>query len=375
MSTNKSVSPAEFRLHNKVFSLDYAPQNYFERLRFEMVFQQLVTWFWRQYGVYFYIQKLKLLDEKVLLQVYFYKTYLYQQGVKRTLKFTATKSTEGLADNARDNRYKAAFEWFYMYSPELLALFTQLKRGSIGSKKLKPSVSRHNKKAFSFLTKTKIRSGPVSGSKSGLPHRELPFFTRNRAFSRRPSKPSFLTVRPQHSVTMWNQFFTYFFLHFFKLQAVVLAKSLYKAVTANALFKHEHQVLLYRTRFLKWHRWAFDFLFLANFALTFSNMNFVLPFYLTHVVKKYNQFKHAEFFFNILRKLYFYKRNIRAIKVLINGPYNRHGRTHFRVFKIGDLALSQSQSCVMYDAIQWLTPYGAVSLKLWVYYADYWIAK
>jgi hypothetical protein len=25
----------------------------------------------------------------------------------------------------------------------------------------------------------------------------------------------------------------------------------------------------------------------------------------------------------------------------------------------------------MYDAIQWLSPYGAVSLKLWIYYADY----
>jgi len=57
--------------------------------------------------------------------------------------------------------------------------------------------------------------------------------------------------RPQHSVIMCNQFFTYFFLHFFKMQAVVLAKSLYKAVTANALFKHEHKVLLYRNRFLK----------------------------------------------------------------------------------------------------------------------------
>lgn len=45
MSTNKSVSPAEFRLHNKVFNIDFAPSNYFERVRFEMVFQQLVTWF------------------------------------------------------------------------------------------------------------------------------------------------------------------------------------------------------------------------------------------------------------------------------------------------------------------------------------------
>jgi len=43
MSTNKSVSPAEFRLHNKVFSIDYAPSNYFEKVRFEIIFQQLIT--------------------------------------------------------------------------------------------------------------------------------------------------------------------------------------------------------------------------------------------------------------------------------------------------------------------------------------------
>lgn len=159
-------------------------------------------------------------------------------------------------------------------------------------------------------------------------------------------------VKPQHSVAMYNNFFTYFFLHFFKLPAIILAKSLYKVVVSNELFKYEHQVLLYRTQFLRWYRWSFDFLFLSNFALTFSNMNFILPFYLMHIVKKYRQFKYAELFFNILRKLYFYKRNIRAIKVLITGPYNRHGRTRSRIFKIGDLALSQTQSCVMYDAIQ-----------------------
>ena len=155
------------------------------------------------------------------------------------------------------------------------------------------------------------------------------------------------------------------------MQSVILAKSLYKVITANPHFKVEHQKLLYRTRYLRRYRWSFDFLFLINYALTFSNMNFVLPFYITHVVRKYTQFKYAAIFFNVLRKLYFLKRNIRAIKVLVNGPYNRHGRTHFRILKIGELALSQSQSCVLYDAIQWLTPYGAVSLKLWVYYSDY----
>lgn len=354
MSTNKSVSPSEFRLHTKVFHIDFAPSNYFERIRFEIIFQQLITWFWRQYGIYFFIQKLKLLDEKILIQVYFYKTYLYQESILRTLKFYPTKSTEGTVRNVSDKRTKAVFDWFYMYSPELFVLLHQLKI-------LKPWRIQHRTWTVKKLKpKRKIMLFKSYLKSKRLKHKRVPL-----------RLITYTTTRPQQSILMCNNFFTYFFLHFFKQQSIILAKSIYKVMTANALFKYEHQVVLYRTRFLKWQRWSFDFLFLVNYALTFSNINFVLPFYLSHVVKKYEQFKHAELFFNILRKLYFYKRNIRSIKVLINGPYNRHGRTHARILKIGDLALSQSQSCVMYDAIQWLTPYGAISLKLWVYYSDY----
>lgn len=357
MSTNKSVSPLEFRLHTKIFHIDFAPSNYFERVRFEIIFQQLITWFWRQYGIYFYIQKLKLLDDKILLQVYFYKTYIYQDSITRTLTFYTTKSTDHLVRNVHDKRTHKVFNWFYMYSPELFNLLQQLK---VFKTRQIHYRSQSVKKQI-FTTKIKVLK-----------------FAKKKRFQHKRGRvaiSNFKTLRPQQSILMCNNFLTYFFLYFFKQQSLILTKSLYKIMTTNEIFKHEHQIILYRTRFLKWQRWSFDFLFLVNYAITFSNLNFVLPFYLTHVVRKYEQFKHAELFFNILRKLYFYKRNIRAIKVLINGPYNRHGRTHARILKIGDLAISQSQSCVIYDAIQWLTPYGAISLKIWIYYADYMLPR
>jgi hypothetical protein len=106
-----------------------------------------------------------------------------------------------------------------MYSPELFSLLQQLRT-------LK-------------ATKKRTQYVKVKGS---------------RKVFKRAKSANLVTLRPQQSVMMYNQFFTYFFLHFFKMQAIVLAKSLYKAVTANVLFKHEHQVLLYRTRFLKWHK-------------------------------------------------------------------------------------------------------------------------
>ena len=330
MSTNKSVSPAEFRLHNKVFKVDFSPSNYYEKLRFEMIIQKLIFWFWRHYGIYFYIQKLKVLDEKVLLQVYFYKTYLYSRFVRKGIRLKNSRGASG-GVNFTKGKNKKTFEWLQFYNPELFAALVKVKSLTRGFVKARRQQRR--------------RYGP-------------------RLLGKYYRRQQNAVVRTSVINTSFNHFFTYFFLHFFKSQSVILAKSLYKVVTANPHFKVEHQTLLYRTRYLRRYRWSFDFLFLFNYALTFSNTNFVLPFFITHVVRKYKQLKYAKVFFNVLRKLYFLKRNIRAIKVLVNGPYNRHGRTHFSVLKIGELALSQSQSCVVYDAIQWLTPYGAISLKL-----------
>lgn len=178
-----------------------------------------------------------MVDEKALLQVYFYKTYLYQQSVKKALQYRSTKSTEGNVDNEVQNRYKKEFEWFYMYSPEFFSLLQKVKVLKASSQRRKPAqFSSHGKRMV---------------KKFAQPLRQ--FKMKGRTFNRAKTMVA-RVVRPQHSVIMYNQFFTYFFLHFFKMQAIVLAKSLYKAVTANALFKHEHQVLLYRTRFLKWHK-------------------------------------------------------------------------------------------------------------------------
>ncbi len=705
MTTNKSVSPVEFRLHHKKFNIDFAPSNYFERVRFEIIFQLLITWFWRQYGIYFYIQKLKLLDEKLLLQVMFYKTYLYLKVLTKKEKSVAQTSTYGLAENINIEQVDDAEDWFSIYSPDFLALLVKLRQSlktkiprlkkkrlvakkagveskllaqgsrakqasmlgrlqvvveararinllsqhAIGTRKarlnnmllalgnveekilgqvnnsavvvaarkkswqqpklcrtkrnvatrsallmrelysrrstnrfayqniaphvlissykkasrwsrnvlqqgeelrmtvnagrlvnyawrtfselelqrrrsvalekskvyflqhkkprflqsnfkkrlrlkfklyvklrnsaakalqvrmshkgkmenlLKQMVkpSKHRSQAFNYPSKNKqiqirinnkIKKGAASLEKrisSNKPVLQSVKRTKNSSvhplikdkmrvlqtfknqttasiikhrtpvraslkrqlgvitkiprtkshkfvkFNRNQDKKVSLWPRfkgknrrirhakgalprispikfPQSTLAVYNHFFTYFFLHFFKLQTQVLSQSIYKAVMVNALFQEEHLQILKRTKFIRWRRWGFDFLFLAHYALTFSNINFVLPFYISHVVRAYNQYKHAEIFFNILRHIYFFKRNIRAIKVLINGTYNRHGRTHFRIFKIGDLVYTRHNACIMYDAIQWPAIYGSVSLKLWIYYADYSFTK
>ena len=173
------------------------------------------------------------MDDKVILQVYFYKTYLYNYNTHRAQRFAATKSTDGFDKNSRDSRYKASYAWFDLYSPDFLDVLRGFKEGA-----RKAGVAKRRSNTKTITSHKVVLMHSVKNSKR---------------FGKRSKVPAirFSTTRPQQSVVIFNHFFSYFFLHFFKVQAVVLAKSLYKAAAANALFKHEHKSLLYRTRFLK----------------------------------------------------------------------------------------------------------------------------
>ena len=120
----KKISPTEFRLHNKLFYVAYTPNNYFEAFRFEIVFQYLLMWFFEEFGVYFYIQKLKLIDDTVLFQLYFYKTYL----MVNSISFDHRDRAAGEADTFLDypDLFKPTINLRY-YNRNLLDFFTSLK--------------------------------------------------------------------------------------------------------------------------------------------------------------------------------------------------------------------------------------------------------
>ncbi len=86
MLLTKKISPTEFRLNNKAFYIDYAPSNYFERFRFELIFSNLVKGLYINYGIYFYLSKLKVINNRLLFQIYFYRVYersaIYKQYVE-----------------------------------------------------------------------------------------------------------------------------------------------------------------------------------------------------------------------------------------------------------------------------------------------------
>lgn len=203
------------------------------------------------------------------------------------------------------------------------------------------------------------------GKKKFIPHWLKERIKRNKLIAKNFKQT--LKTRPCVS---FNFFFTYFFLHFFKYSSIILYKSLYKLVLSNQPFKLEHSTLLYRTRYLQKTYWIYDLYFFINYALTFSNTTFIFPFFVYHLTTIFKQRKEIVNLFNILRVLYYYKRNIRGIKILVNGPYDRHGRSRHLILKIGDISLTEYKSYIMYDAIQCPTLYGTIHLKLWVHYTE-----
>ena len=74
MLTVKKISAIEFRLHNREFYCEYSPTNYIDRLRLEIFLQNFIYWFYEKYGIYLYLQQVRVDSVKILFQCYFYAT-------------------------------------------------------------------------------------------------------------------------------------------------------------------------------------------------------------------------------------------------------------------------------------------------------------
>lgn len=85
MKTLKKISPLEFRIHSKKFVNDYSPLNYFEKLRFSILFSRLLFWFFRRYGLYLFSYKLRILECHFLFQFYYYRTRQNKRYMKAVI--------------------------------------------------------------------------------------------------------------------------------------------------------------------------------------------------------------------------------------------------------------------------------------------------
>ena len=388
----KKISPTEFRLHNKLFHVAYTPSNYFEPFRLEIVFQYLLMWFFEEFGIYFYIQKLKFIDETILFQLYYYKTYMTLGNVRSAVDLKESAGVETYMEYPE--RFETTLNLRY-YNRNLLNYFVKYNKKSKTYKvKQKASNFIYGRFMTDLKNKLKMTKAPevnyetkteagvtfidIQPAKPIVKHKKKRFAGKSK---KKSYTPRWLTNKKSKVVTKglvkrsiptmsFNFFFTYFFLHFFKYSSVILYKSLYKMVFANRIYKDEHSKLLYKTRYLQNSLWVYDIYFFMNYALTYANTTFLFPFFVYHLTEKYKQKRTIISLFNLLRVLYYYKLNIRGIKILVNGPYDRHGRSRHLVLKIGDISLTEYRSYIMYDSIQCPTLYGTINIKLWVHYTD-----
>jgi hypothetical protein len=70
----------------------------------------------------------------------------------------------------------------------------------------------------------------------------------------------------------------------------------------------------------------------------------------------------------VLKLIYYVNPILSNIRLQIHGPFNRHGRSQFRISRIGSINLNTLKYITMYDYIQCPTFYGMVGIKLYLNY-------
>jgi len=332
MQATKKVSATEFRIHNKLSYVNYIPSNYFKAYRFEIILQQLLNWFFTYYGIYLYIQKIKIINEIILIQLYYYKTYLYKKALYR-------------------NRRRKA-----IINNILFDVFKLL----IRHKKNKRDVFyKHKYKRSKIVKKINITKKLNKNKKRKI----VPFVYNH------PTRITFVTRRRK---LVYLYFLKVFFFYFYGVQARIIFKSLFKYFFRSKPLRKEHKLLAARTRYLVYYKWSYDLLFLMNYGVTFANTNFILPYFVYHAMILYE--RHIDLFrnfFNILRALYILKGILYGIRLIIHGTYvrkDRYGRSRTLVYKIKNISLTRYQSFILYDIIQCPTRFATISLKLWLLY-------
>jgi len=390
MKTLKKISASEFRLHSKNFPIDYSPLNYFEKFRLNILFSRLLFWFFRKYGLYLYCSKLRLLSNRMIFQFYYYRTFYHLRHRRLWTTRKIIWSTTPIRVSRGGKKKKIKLRRFLnqnLFKTWIFSFFSGKNINRLKAHKCFRNLKLLQKKRFAFIQKQNLYQlfwqrkqhirNLVRASVSRIKFFSIgPYIFFFQGWQKRQyffhlfNKHMKLVNNTKKTLKRiyFNFFFLYFFWHFFKQRAVILYKSMYKFLLSNKSFVFEHKILMRRLKYLKQYDWSFDFLFLFHYAINLGNFDFIFPFFLYQIKISYKQRPFLTIIFIILRTLYYLKTHIRGIRVIVHGPYDRHGRSRTLLFRIGDLAYTSYSSFILYDLIQWPTFYGATHLKMWIEY-------
>lgn len=66
--------------------------------------------------------------------------------------------------------------------------------------------------------------------------------------------------------------------------------------------------------------------------------------------------------------IFLHNDDLQGMKIVVSGPFNRHGRTHIFSYTLGYMEFNSHDSHVLYDMVHSPTYFGMISFKIWVSY-------
>lgn len=83
MRVLKKISPLEFRVSGQNLIVPSSVENYFDNFRLQLIFSRLFFWFFRNFGLYFFLRQIRRKESFLFLQLYYYRLYNFSLFLNR----------------------------------------------------------------------------------------------------------------------------------------------------------------------------------------------------------------------------------------------------------------------------------------------------
>ena len=157
--------------------------------------------------------------------------------------------------------------------------------------------------------------------------------------------------------------FTYLLSFIFKPQ-IYLFKSIY-LFQKLPVIKDTFKMLIQHTKYLLQKPNYFQYLIAITLIYKIALTSYFLTLLAYYLQSSYKHKKHIFDVKQLLLKNYCLNPQIQGVKLIIKGPFERHGRTQTFVQRIGKIkSFNNYDNCFLYDKIPCIGIYGVFNLKL-----------
>jgi hypothetical protein len=149
-----------------------------------------------------------------------------------------------------------------------------------------------------------------------------------------------------------------------------LIKSLYSTlITQSPVCGPQLKISIIRTKYLIHKPYYFDFLLTVLLICNYALSTYFLILLTWHLQGHFKHKKHMWTILTIFKNFYFLKPQILGIKLLIKGPFDKHGRTRTFLKQIGVIkSFTNYNFQFVYDKISCIGIYGIFNIRFWILY-------